>query len=56
MIAIMVVRAGFSNDQMIDATKRRLKLWNVSDQEIAEARKKAENHPINWSSGRLSTA
>src|SRR5258707_10783568 len=25
-----------SNDQMIDASKRRLKLWNVSDQEIAE--------------------
>ena len=28
-----------SNDQMIDATKRRLKLWNVSDQEIAELEK-----------------
>jgi membrane fusion protein, copper/silver efflux system len=25
-----------SNDQLIEATKRRLKLWNVSDQEIAE--------------------
>jgi len=25
-----------SNDQLIDASKRRLKLWNVSDQEIAE--------------------
>jgi membrane fusion protein, copper/silver efflux system len=28
-----------SNDQLIDATKRRLKLWNVSDQEIAELEK-----------------
>ena len=28
-----------SNDQMIDASKRRLKLWNVSDQEIAELEK-----------------
>jgi membrane fusion protein, copper/silver efflux system len=25
-----------SNDQLIEASKRRLKLWNVSDQEIAE--------------------
>jgi Barrel-sandwich domain of CusB or HlyD membrane-fusion/Heavy metal binding domain len=25
-----------SNDQLVDASKRRLKLWNVSDQEIAE--------------------
>jgi Cu(I)/Ag(I) efflux system membrane fusion protein len=25
-----------SNDQLIDGSKRRLKLWNVSDQEIAE--------------------
>jgi Cu(I)/Ag(I) efflux system membrane fusion protein len=25
-----------SNEQLIDASKRRLKLWNVSDQEIAE--------------------
>ncbi len=25
-----------SNDQLIDASKRRLRLWNVSDQEIAE--------------------
>ena len=25
-----------ANDQLIDASKRRLKLWNVSDQEIAE--------------------
>jgi membrane fusion protein, copper/silver efflux system len=28
-----------SNDQLIDATKRRLKLWNVSDQEIVELEK-----------------
>jgi RND family efflux transporter MFP subunit len=28
-----------SNDQLIEATKRRLKLWNVSDQEIAELEK-----------------
>jgi RND family efflux transporter MFP subunit len=28
-----------SNDQMIEAAKRRLKLWNVSDQEIAELEK-----------------
>jgi membrane fusion protein, copper/silver efflux system len=28
-----------SNDQLIDASKRRLKLWNVSDQEIAELEK-----------------
>src|SRR5258708_504411 len=28
-----------SNDQLIDATKRRLKLWNVSDQEIADLEK-----------------
>src|SRR5258707_7180314 len=28
-----------SNDQMIDASKRRLKLWNVSDQEIVELEK-----------------
>ena len=28
-----------SNDQLIEASKRRLKLWNVSDQEIAELEK-----------------
>ncbi|HEX3445333.1 MAG TPA: efflux RND transporter periplasmic adaptor subunit [Chthoniobacterales bacterium] len=28
-----------SNDQLIDASKRRLKLWNVSDQEIATLEK-----------------
>ena len=28
-----------SSDQLIDASKRRLKLWNVSDQEIAELEK-----------------
>jgi membrane fusion protein, copper/silver efflux system len=28
-----------SNDQLIDASKRRLKLWNVSDQEIVELEK-----------------
>jgi membrane fusion protein, copper/silver efflux system len=28
-----------SNDQLIEAAKRRLKLWNVSDQEIAELEK-----------------
>jgi membrane fusion protein, copper/silver efflux system len=28
-----------SNDQLIDASKRRLKLWNVNDQEIAELEK-----------------
>src|SRR5260370_18792541 len=28
-----------SNDQMIDATKRRLKLWNVSDHVLAEFEK-----------------
>jgi membrane fusion protein, copper/silver efflux system len=28
-----------ANDQLIDASKRRLKLWNVSDQEIAELEK-----------------
>src|SRR5258708_28331800 len=28
-----------SNDEMIEATKRRLKVWNVSDQEIAELEK-----------------
>jgi membrane fusion protein, copper/silver efflux system len=28
-----------SNDQMIEAAKRRLKLWNVSEQEIAELEK-----------------
>ncbi|HEX3446521.1 MAG TPA: efflux RND transporter periplasmic adaptor subunit [Chthoniobacterales bacterium] len=28
-----------SNDQLVEASKRRLKLWNVSDQEIAELEK-----------------
>src|SRR5260370_928705 len=30
---------GTSNDQLSEATKRRLKLWNVSDQEIADLEK-----------------
>jgi hypothetical protein len=29
-----------SNDQLIEASKRRLKLWNVSDQEITELEKR----------------
>jgi membrane fusion protein, copper/silver efflux system len=51
-------RSRASNDQMIDAAKRRLKLWNVSDQEIAELEKNRKpsdqlvlRSPFRWCSG-----